>query len=55
LRATRATELAADFPAHVAAEWTGHRQQIAEKHYWRMTEADHLKAIGKKRSARQRF
>lgn len=47
LRATRATELAVEFPGHVAAEWTGHSQKIAEKHYWRVTEADHLKAIGK--------
>ena len=47
LRATRATELAAEFPSHVAAKWTGQSQQIAEKHYWRVTDADFEKAIEK--------
>jgi hypothetical protein len=47
LRATRATELAAEFPGHVAAEWSGHSQKIAEQHYWRTTEADFAKALEK--------
>jgi integrase len=47
LRATRATELAADFPAHVAAEWTGHSQKVAAEHYWRVTDADFEKALHK--------
>jgi len=45
LRASRATELAADYPAHVAAEWLGHSTMIAQKHYWRTTDADFEKAL----------
>jgi integrase len=45
LRSTRATELAADFPAHVAAEWMGHSTIVADKHYWRVTDADYERAI----------
>ncbi len=44
LRATRATELAAEFPSHVAAEWLGHSQMVAQKHYWQVTDADFEKA-----------
>ena len=44
LRATRATELAAEFPAHVAADWLGHSTMVAQKHYWRTTDADFEKA-----------
>jgi integrase len=43
-RASRATELAAEFPAHVAAEWLGHSTLVAAKHYWRVTEADFARA-----------
>jgi len=45
LRANRATELAAEHPAHVAAEWLGHSTMIAQKHYWRVTESDFAKAL----------
>ena len=45
LRASRATELAADYPAHVAAKWLGHSTAIAQKHYWQVTDADFAKAI----------
>ncbi len=41
LRATRATELADQFPTHVAADWLGHSTMIADKHY-RQTTADHF-------------
>ncbi len=44
LRATRATELANDFPAHVAAAWLGHSTVVATKHYWQATEDDFAKA-----------
>ena len=44
LRATRATELAAEYPSHVAAEWLGHSTMVAQKHYWRVTDADFAKA-----------
>jgi integrase len=44
LRATSATELAAEFSAHVAADWLGHSTMVAQKHYWRVTDADFEKA-----------
>jgi hypothetical protein len=44
LRASRATELAGEFPAHVAAEWLGHSTMIAQRHYWQTTDADFEKA-----------
>ncbi len=47
LRSSRATELAADFPGHVAAEWLGHSTKVASKHYWRVTEADYERALHK--------
>jgi integrase len=45
LRASRATELAKQYPAHVAAEWLGHSREIAAEHYWRVTDADYERAI----------
>lgn len=33
LRASRATELAEEFPGHVAAAWLGHTEEIADAHY----------------------
>ena len=45
LRASRATELANEFPAHVAAAWLGHSTLIANKHYWQVTDADFARAI----------
>lgn len=44
LRASRATELAAQFPAHVAAAWLGHTDAIADKHYRMVREEDFAKA-----------
>lgn len=44
LRATRATELAAEYLANVAADWLGHSTMVAQKHYWRTTDADFEKA-----------
>ncbi len=44
LRASRATELAADYPAHVAAAWLGHSTLVASKHYWQVTDADYQRA-----------
>ena len=46
LRASRATELATDHPAHVAAAWLGHSTLIANKHYWQVTESDFEQAKG---------
>jgi len=47
LRASRATELAAEYPAHVAAYWLGHSTLVAQKHYWQVTEEDYAKAVSK--------
>ena len=55
LRSTRATELAAEFPGHVAAEWMGHSTVVAKKHYWRVTEADFDRAIQKCSRKRSRI
>lgn len=41
LRASRATELADEFPGHVAAAWLGHSEKIAKRHYWQVTD-DHF-------------
>jgi integrase len=53
LRASRATELAAEFPAHVAAEWMGHSTVVADKHYWRVTDSDFDRAICLAKSLQQ--
>ena len=44
LRASRATELANEYPAHVAAAWLGHSTVVAAKHYWQVTDADFEKS-----------
>ena len=41
LRATRETELAEDFPAHVVCAWIGNSPRVAAKHYLQVT-ADHF-------------
>jgi len=46
LRASRATELASEHPAHVAATWLGHSTLVANKHYWQVTDDDFAKAVG---------
>jgi integrase len=43
LRATRQTELADQFPAHVVCDWMGNSQPVASKHYLHTTE-DHFSA-----------
>ena len=45
LRASRATELAAEYPGHEAAEWLGHSTAIAQKHYWQVTDANFARAV----------
>jgi len=40
MRASRATELASEFPQHVAAAWCGHTEAIAEGHYWQVRDED---------------
>jgi hypothetical protein len=38
LRATRETELAADYPIHVVCTWIGNTASIAQKHYLTVTD-----------------
>lgn len=38
LRASRETELAETFPAHVVCEWIGNSQRVAAKHYLQVTD-----------------
>ena len=47
LRATRATELTAKYPEHVASAWLGHSKEIAKEHYWQVTDADFERAAQK--------
>ncbi len=44
-RATRATELADQFPSQAAAAWLGHSEQIADTHYRQVTAEHFEKAI----------
>ncbi len=46
LRASRETELAAEFPIHVVCQWIGNSVTIAAKHYLQVTEGDFEKAAG---------
>jgi integrase len=45
LRASRATELAAEYPRHVAAAWCGHSEAVAQAHYWQAREEDFARAV----------
>jgi integrase len=47
MRSSRATELAAEHPGHVAANWLGHSTMVAQKHYWQTTDADFDRALYK--------
>ena len=47
LRASRETELAAEFPLHVVTRWLGNTPKIAMKHYLQVTEDDFAKAVGR--------
>jgi hypothetical protein len=44
LRASRETELTADFPIHVVCEWIGNSALIAQKHYLQVMEEDFQRA-----------
>lgn len=44
LRASRQTELAAEYPIHVVCEWIGNSQAIAQEHYLRVTDSDYERA-----------
>jgi len=51
LRASRATDLATQFPAFVAAKWLGHSPVIAAKHYQQVTD-DHFNDATRKSGAK---
>src|SRR5262249_8842512 len=44
LRASRETELAAEYPLHVVCAWIGNSALIAQKHYLQVTESDFERA-----------
>jgi integrase len=44
LRASRETELAAEYPLHVVCSWLGNTALIAAKHYLQVTDSDFLRA-----------
>jgi integrase len=44
LRASRETELAGEYPLHVACAWIGNSTSIAQKHYLQVTEEDFERA-----------
>jgi hypothetical protein len=44
LRATRQTELAAQFPLHVVCAWIGSKRAVAAEHYLQVTEDDFQRA-----------
>jgi hypothetical protein len=44
LRATRQTELAEHFPAHVVCAWIGNTERVAQNHYLQVTDAHFAKA-----------
>jgi integrase len=46
LRASRETELVAEYPLHVVCKWLGNSTIIAQKHYLQVTEADFQRAAG---------
>ena len=45
LRATRQTELAECFPAHVVCAWIGNTERVAQNHYLQVTDAHFVKAV----------
>ena len=45
LLATRQTELAEHFPAHVVCTWIGNTERVAQNHYLQVTDAHFAKAV----------
>jgi hypothetical protein len=48
LRATRQTELAEQFPAHVVCAWIGNTERVAQNHYLQVTDAHFAKAVAER-------
>jgi integrase len=46
LRASRETELAAEYPLHVVCAWIGNSATIAQRHYLQVTDEDFRRAAG---------
>lgn len=53
MRASRATELADEYPEHVATAWIGHSVKVARQHYWQVTDDHFAKAIKPTKKAAQ--
>lgn len=47
MRASRATELAAEYPAAVCTSWMGHTQAVAQSHYHMVRDEDFDRASGR--------
>lgn len=45
LRASRETELTAEYPLHVVCQWIGNSPAVAHAHYLQVTEADFQRAV----------
>jgi hypothetical protein len=45
MRASRETELAAQYPQHVACAWIGNSPEVAQEHYLTVTEQDFTRAV----------
>ena len=54
LRASRETELAAEYPIHVVCAWIGNTEMIAAKHYLQVTDDDFKQGEAAKSGARRR-
>jgi len=46
LRASRETELAANYPLHVVTAWIGNSAPVAPRHYLSVTDLDFARAVG---------
>ncbi len=46
MRATRETELAEEFPAHVVSDWIGNSVVVAQRHYLQVTDEHFARAAG---------
>ncbi|EAQ78789.1 tyrosine-type recombinase/integrase [Blastopirellula marina] len=53
MRASRATELADEYPEHVATAWMGHCVKVARQHYWQVTDDHFTKALRRPEKAAQ--
>ena len=51
MRASRQTELAAEYPLHTVCSWLGNTALIAAGHYLQVTDADFIRAVGEKSGA----